>query len=629
VWSDQNSREAEPQLDIDDIQGDILVGLQKDFEWFLFFRIVDLDKFQDFARKRLVPRVSSAADALQWESALQGGKKVGQTPKLPFLGLNLGFTKPGLDKLLDNLKIGGIDDSDHAFDQGMADRSRSLNDPDKGKFSPGEWKVGGRNNTPHGVILITGPTQAIVDRVKEELTGPLQANQDRSAEEFVLTAGERANGWKVIYAECGMTRPNNRRREHFGFLDGVSQPGIRGRIDRVFPDRKFLQPDRNPNDPTETSQGSDLVWPGEFVFGYPSAASTTAGVIDPDGPGNLTTCGVQWTRNGSLMVLRRLNQLVPEFNRFVVREADANEADRELFGARTVGRWKSGAPLSVVPFQDDSCLGSDGARNNDFDFGADPKGRRCPLSAHIRRAYSRSTDTAYSHRLIRRGIPFGPEVNPEETKAGQTGETVERGLMFVCYQTSIYKQFEFITDRLNNREAGPDPLLNFIHPTGGGYFFMPSLSIFKTLVTTGQRDTARPDEQAMAREFAFTFDRSDLKQVFRRLRDLFNAGDYDDMRPLLDLGITWKMLHHSDSFIGVEKVIQWLKDRKAYLNPQFLPDATNMKTGSLPGDDSMQISGLAEWQTKKGGDRESIQYNFSFTNQGGRWFLKNSFGAVT
>jgi hypothetical protein len=35
VWSDQNSRDAELQLEIDDIQGDIVVGLQKNFELFM------------------------------------------------------------------------------------------------------------------------------------------------------------------------------------------------------------------------------------------------------------------------------------------------------------------------------------------------------------------------------------------------------------------------------------------------------------------------------------------------------------------------------------------------------------------------------------------------------------------
>jgi len=149
VWSDQNTRDVEPQLEIDDIQGDIVVGLQKEFEWFIFFNIIDPDKFKVFAQKRLVPKISSAADVLQWEFALQAGTKAGQAHKLPFVGVNLGFTKPGLDKLE---APGSIDDP--AFNKGLASRSQSLNDPQEGEFAAGKWKVGGPNNTPHGVILI-------------------------------------------------------------------------------------------------------------------------------------------------------------------------------------------------------------------------------------------------------------------------------------------------------------------------------------------------------------------------------------------------------------------------------------------------------------------------------------------
>ena len=53
MWSDQDNSDTEPQLEIDDIQGDILIGLQKDFEWFVFFQITDLDKFKEFARNNL------------------------------------------------------------------------------------------------------------------------------------------------------------------------------------------------------------------------------------------------------------------------------------------------------------------------------------------------------------------------------------------------------------------------------------------------------------------------------------------------------------------------------------------------------------------------------------------------
>jgi hypothetical protein len=58
---------------------------------------------------------------------------------------------------------------------------------------------------------------------------------------------------------------------------------------------------------------------------------------------------------------------VPEFDEFVFANrlqlpglSDKEGAD--LFGARLVGRWKSGAPLDLSPFFDDPDLARDESR---------------------------------------------------------------------------------------------------------------------------------------------------------------------------------------------------------------------------------------------------------------------------
>ncbi len=237
-----------------------------------------------------------------------------------------------------------------------------------------------------------------------------------------------------------------------------------------------------------------------------------------------------WLRNGSYMVFRRLEQKVPEFRRFVADHAAQLGMEPDLLGARMFGRWKSGAPLELAPLYDNAALGSDPMRNNDFDYGDDPFQRRCPYAAHIRKAYPRDDAPggeaeAQRHRILRAGITFGPEV-----ASGETTTSHSRGLMFVCYQTSIERQFEYIQRSHANDPGfvpgkvrpgsgapvtpGFDPIIGqaadggaremdepypnypagnrrttlemprqFVVLTAAGYFFMPSISALRTVLT--------------------------------------------------------------------------------------------------------------------------------------------------
>jgi len=236
-----------------------------------------------------------------------------------------------------------------------------------------------------------------------------------------------------------------------------------------------------------------------------------------------------WMRNGSYMVFRRLEQKVPEFRKFVAEQAARLGMDRELLAARIVGRWRSGAPLERAPLRDNPRLGPDPQRNNDFGFAGDPSQRKCPYAAHIRKAYPRddiALAEAQRHRILRAGIPFGPEVAP-----GETTTRDERGLMFVCYQTSIERQFEFIQKSYANNSdfvggkqrpdsggavtPGFDPIIGqapgkgarrmdepypnypagsrrttlaipeqFVKLTAAAYFFMPSITALRTVLTS-------------------------------------------------------------------------------------------------------------------------------------------------
>jgi Dyp-type peroxidase family len=148
------------------------------------------------------------------------------------------------------------------------------------------------------------------------------------------------------------------------------------------------------------------------------------------------------------MVFRRLEQQVPEFNTFIRQQAEALGMDSGLLASRMVGRWRSGAPLSLAPLQDNIPLGKDPALNNDFEYSSDPGQRACPYAAHIRKTNPRDDPNQNKAEVQthRAGIPFGPEVGQDEATVTKR----PRGLMFVCYQTNIHQQFEFIQSKWAN-----------------------------------------------------------------------------------------------------------------------------------------------------------------------------------
>jgi deferrochelatase/peroxidase EfeB len=90
---------------------------------------------------------------------------------------------------------------------------------------------------------------------------------------------------------------------------------------------------------------------------------------------------------------------------------------------------------------------------------ADRTGLRCPFGAHIRKVNPRDDSTDFGsgasnlqRRILRRGIPYGPEYDSAHP------DDIDRGLLFICYQASIENQFQtLITDWVNGDHAPKDP----------------------------------------------------------------------------------------------------------------------------------------------------------------------------
>ncbi|MGH9225036.1 MAG: Dyp-type peroxidase, partial [Acidimicrobiales bacterium] len=147
-------------------------------------------------------------------------------------------------------------------------------------------------------------------------------------------------------------------------------------------------------------------------------------------------------------VLRKLYQDVAAFRSFLAEAASATGLPEETVAAKVVGRWRDGTPLVLSPDRPDPRISGSKDRVNDFRYGADRDGARCPLGAHIRRTNPRDEfgcdgRLTRRHRIIRRGMPYGPPFSTET-------EHEDRGLMFLCFNADIARQFETIQARWCN-----------------------------------------------------------------------------------------------------------------------------------------------------------------------------------
>ena len=209
-------------------------------------------------------------------------------------------------------------------------------------------------------------------------------------------------------------------RVHFGYTDGISMTTIRG------------GPERYPADHQQPCE------PWLFVL-----RDEAENYFVPE-PRELGL-------NGSFAVFKMIRTDVVGFENFL--QSNKDKIDPELLAAKMCGRWRNGVPLALSPETDSPPGGIRPEQLNNFEYvnadgSGDPKGLRCPVGAHIRRINPRGQPVTgqgqpggsnNTHRLIRRGMPYGPAYDPKQPYDG-----IERGLFGYFINSSIENQYEFV-----------------------------------------------------------------------------------------------------------------------------------------------------------------------------------------
>ncbi|TDO46893.1 Dyp-type peroxidase family [Kribbella sp. VKM Ac-2527] len=513
-----------------DIQGNIIPGFNKDHQHFLFLRFGGIDGAREWVGW-LAPRITAMDEVLDFRREFRALRlRLGvREPGLIATWTAVAFSFPAIAALAGKTDANAF--GEQSFRQGLAERSTYLGDPtDPGH--PGQranWVVGGPDNEADALVIVAADDPNDLDAVVNEILDH---------------AG--AHGITLIFGQRGDTLPGNfQGHEHFGFKDGISQPGVRGRRatspdDRLTP--RFLDAD-DPHADLFAKPGQPLVWPGQFLLGEPRQHHQ-----DPTVPAPPARAFPDWARRGSYLVCRRLQQDVMGFWELATTAATTMGTTPVRVASMLVGRWPSGAPLMRSPDADDATLAGDEFANNHFLFDDETRpsalvdlpgypgdthrpatgdllGQVCPFAAHIRKVNSRDSGTDFGapadtflRLMLRRGIPYGEPIagiadpSPELAAA-------ERGLLFAAYMASIEDQFEFVTRRWANSPVQPnvggvDPIIgqrdlrgdrrrtvdlpaadgstitielreDLVTPTGGGYFFAPPISALRGVLAAG------------------------------------------------------------------------------------------------------------------------------------------------
>jgi Dyp-type peroxidase family len=457
-------------FDLSNIQGNILRGYASfPYAQFLFLEIHDASEARAFVQKLIDQELVTPG---RWRAK-------------PDATLNIAITFSGLRAL--GLPEESLATFPVEFQDGMKRRAKLLGDV--GGSSPNYWDDPWGAGGVHILIMMYGRTDSALAAYCQKLRGLLPTGVTE------LTPGQPAARLHI-----GGHRTNY---EHFGFLDGLSNPDVKG-----VPRDGSSEARQDIGNP-DSKGGFRKIPLGEFILGHRGEGGDLAPMPLPH----------SLAQDSTYLVFRKLEQHVLDFRDYIKSQAGgfarafpnglpANIHPEKFLAAKMMGRWQEGASLVDQPY------GPGKPAGNTFGYAQDPAGARCPLGAHVRRANPRDAlgfdgKTMSRHRLIRRGIPYGEYLPPDEQ------DDAKRGIVFIAFNSG-FDQFEFVQQNWINygddfeQSNDSDPIAGgrqtgqmvipgdeatgrrpficfevprFVTTKGGDYFFVPSLTGLRVIAS--------------------------------------------------------------------------------------------------------------------------------------------------
>jgi Dyp-type peroxidase family len=493
-----------------DIQGNILCHHNKKYSRFYFINF----NIENYKEEKIHKALNWIQDISDYVTT---AKKQFENRKGPVCCFYLSWEGY---RILGLKHLAPVSQNSRAFDQGF--RNRVNLSMEKEFYDKYLYPKAGDKNI-HAMLMIASDDPNFSDFSKKalELVALLDSMQQKPASEPSVSVQiakfkpskkkVTAPDWANVTKQNGLIKRKdfglNKEKmvEWFGFRDGVSQPVF-------FPDA------------LGTSRYENVL---------------PLGIVLTRDKG-----GQHWYSAGSFLVFAKFEQNVKQFLENVQNiQKEMTGTDVDLAAAYIMGRFQDGTSVSLsnTPKNDiENDFNYSRSRQSDIHNISDEKGIKCPFAAHARKANPRMAKEIVP--IVRRGVLYDDRTQTENlnTEAAdwqdlkklkdsvKNAPTGKIGLLFMSFQSSIEKQFEYIMNNwllsvnTGGENTGVDMLTgtggsrnlsrwqlpktwgsenanenilfsseeikSCIHFKGGEYFFAPSVSFLKTV----QRNTLVP-----------------------------------------------------------------------------------------------------------------------------------------